>query len=113
MAIPYDKGIEICIMEKNVYQQKLDHIISLPQFEKVLLTRKNEKHPVLKEQERVVDILKTMKENGEIDDILLFNSMKPRGNQPARLYGLAKVHKEGVPMPPVFPCLVQLTIGWL
>ena len=100
LAIPYDKGIGICVMEKNVYQQKLDHIISLPQFEKVLPTRKNEKHPVLKEQERVVDILKTMKENGEIDDIL-FNSMKPRGSQPARLYGLAKVHKEGVPMRPV------------
>ena len=43
-----------------------------------------------------------MKENGEIDDIL-FNSMKSRGGQSARLYGLAKVHKEGVPMRPVLP----------
>ena len=45
-----------------------------------------------------------MKENGEIDDIL-FNSMKPRGSQPARLHGLAKAHKEGAPMRSVLSML--------
>ena len=66
--------------------------MSLPKFEKVQMTRQNEKHPVLKEHERVVNILKSMKENGEIDDDL-FNSVKPSGSQPARLYGLAKMHR--------------------
>ena len=49
MAIPFDKGIGICVMGKKAYHSKLDQIISLPQFEKVLPKRKNEMHPVLKE----------------------------------------------------------------
>ena len=36
LAISYDKGIGICVMQKNVYQQKLDYIIPLRRFERVL-----------------------------------------------------------------------------
>ena len=49
--------------------------------------------------EYLLGFAKTLKEKGDVDDIL-FNSMRPRGSQPARLHGLAKVHK-GVPMRPI------------
>ena len=39
-------------------------------------------------------------ESGDINEAL-YNEIKPRGSQPARLYGLAKVHKNGVPVRPV------------
>lgn len=100
MAIPFDKGIGICIMKRNTYEDKLSDILSLPQFEKVESTRKNAKNPVIKENERVVDELKKLMKDGKIDEGL-FEKLKPLGSHPARLYGLAKVHKTSVPTRPV------------
>ena len=37
-------------------------------------------------------MLKELKESEEIDEYL-FDKLKPIGSQPARLYGMAKVHK--------------------
>ena len=48
MAIPFDKGIGICLMSSKTYIKKLCEIIHLSQFKKVLPTRKNAKHPLLK-----------------------------------------------------------------
>ena len=100
LAIPFDKGIGICIMKKESYHEKMDNIINLPQFEKVDNTRKNAKHPVLKEEERVTNILKNLFQEGKLDQAL-YERMRPKGSQPARLYGLAKVHKKNIPVRPV------------
>ena len=56
--------------------------------------------PVFKEQERIMEKLKAMKEGGKIDE-KTYNRLWPTGSQPARLYGLAKVHKDVVPLRPV------------
>ena len=87
-------------MKSETYIQKLDTILELPQFEKVINSRKNAKHPVLKEEERIVTLLKELKAKGCIDDNL-YKKLKPRGSQPARIYGLAKVHKTTIPLRPV------------
>ncbi len=100
LAVPFDKGIGICVMKKEAYHSKLDAILQLPQFKKVITTRKNAKHIVLKEEERVAESLKKMKQDGRIGEEL-FQKLKPVGSQPARLYGLAKVHKKDVPVRPV------------
>ena len=44
LAIPFDKGVGICIMSKEQYETKLDAIINLPQFEEVVVTQKNGEH---------------------------------------------------------------------
>ena len=100
LAIPFDKGIGICVMKKETYHMKMDSIINLPQFEKVQKKRKNEKHPVIKEEERIISILKTLNKEGKINHTL-YEKLKPRGSQPARLYGLAKIHKPNTPVRPV------------
>ena len=100
LAVPFDKGIGICIKKKSTYNNKMETIIKLPQFEKMEKKRKNEKHPVLKEEERIGNILKALKEEGKIDEEL-YQTLRPRGSQPARLYGLAKVHKKSTPVRPV------------
>ena len=100
LAVPFDKGIGICVMDISTYNSKMNTITGLPQFQKVVKTRKNEKHPVLKEEERIVSTLKALKDQGKISETL-FNKLKPRGSQPPRLYGLAKVHKNNIPMRPV------------
>ena len=100
LAVPFDKGIGIVVMKKEAYHSKLDVILKLPQFEKVVTTRRNAKHIILKEEERIVECLKKMKQDGRIDEEL-FQKLKPVGSQPARLYGLGKVHKKDVPVRPV------------
>ena len=100
LAIPYDKGVGICVMKKKTYFSKMDKIIDLPQFEKVTKDRSNAKNPILKEEERVTKILLDLKNKEKISENL-YNQLKPRGSQPARLYGLAKVHKSDTPMRPV------------
>ena len=100
LAVPFDKGIGICVMKQEAYHSKLDAILQLPQFQKISSTRKNAKHPVLKEQERVQHILKQMKHDGRISESL-YEKLKPTGSQPPRIYGLAKIHKNNIPVRPV------------
>ena len=100
VAVPFDKGIGICIMKREMYQKKLDVILNLPQFEKVTQTRKNAKNAVLKEEERILSTLKQLRNDGKINGEL-FEKLKPIGSQPARIYGLAKIHKQSVPVRPV------------
>ena len=100
LAVPFDKGIGICVMKREDYESKLDNIINLPQFEKITSTRKNAKLPILKEEERIITALKRLHEEDNIS-AELYDKLKPKGSQPARLYGLAKVHKAAVPVRPV------------
>ena len=100
LAVPFDKGIGICIMTIESYREKMDNILKLTQFEKINVTRKNAKNPIIKEEERVCSILKKMKEENKITE-KLYDKLRPVGSQPPRLYGLAKVHKENCPMRPV------------
>ena len=100
LAIPFDKGVGICVIKRSMYNEKLDAIIHLPQFEKVVKGSKNAKHPILKEVERIVQSLKKLQDEGRIDENL-YRKLKPRGSQPVRLHGLAKVHKNVIPLRPV------------
>ena len=100
LAVLFDKGVGICIMKKETYFEKMKKILESPQFKKYVKPRKNAKNPVIKEEERVQGILRNLLESGKIDEAL-HNQLKPRGSQPPRLYGLAKVHKNNVPMRPV------------
>ena len=58
------------VMKTESYTKKLEDIINLPQFEKVTQQRKNKKHPILKEEERVLNMLKRLKQQGKIGDSL-------------------------------------------
>ena len=49
-AVPFDKGVGICLMNAEKYNNKMDSLLQLPQFEKMEKKRKNAKHPVLKEE---------------------------------------------------------------
>jgi len=56
-------------------------IINLPQIEEVVTVRK--KHPVLKEEERIVNISKQLHKDNEISEAM-FKRLKPVGSQHAR-----------------------------
>ena len=100
LAIPFDKGTGICVMKKDTYILKLKDILDLEQFEKVIMTRKNGREMCLKEEDRVNSLLHSLHANAKIDDEL-YKDLKSTGGQLPRLYGLAKVHKQNVPLRPV------------
>ena len=100
LALPFDKGTGICLMKKEVYISKLNDILELKQFSKVTVTRKNGKDLCFKEEERVNTALKELMDAGKIDENL-YTELRSTGGQLPRLYGLAKVHKENVPLRPV------------
>ena len=100
LAVPFDKGVGFCIMKKSTYDRKLAEIYNLPQFEKYKPPRKNAKNLILKEEEIVCEALEELKKENKISE-KLFNKLKPIGSQPPRLYGLAKIHKNNVPLRPV------------
>ena len=108
LAVPFDKGIGICLMKTTTYNQKIMDILNLPQFEKVVSTRTNAKNPVLKEEEKICKLLESLRKENKISEAL-FSKLKPIGSQPPRLYGLAKIHKNGVPIRPVLSCQDRLT----
>ena len=119
LAVPFDKGIGICVMKKEAYHTKLNKILDLPQFQKITANRKNAKNPILKEHDRVVNILKKLYKKGRIDNEL-YRKLRPSGSQPPRLYGLAKVHKKGIPVRPVlsmpgsaYHAVAQQVADWL
>ena len=51
-------------------------------------------------ENRINKELKGLKDNNEIDENL-YQRLRCSGTLPARLYGLAKVHKENTPLRPV------------
>ena len=55
---------------------------------------------MIKEEERINIDLKKLCQEGRFDDDLR-KKLKSTGAKPARIYGLAKVHKEDVPLRPI------------
>ena len=100
LAVPFDKGVGICLMRRETYEKKMSDILKLDQFAKLEKPRKNSKEWAIKEQERINEALKHLKMEGKISEELV-EKLKSKGGQPPRLYGLAKVHKTGIPMRPV------------
>ena len=97
LAVPYDKGTGFCLMKAETYNHKVKKLLEGPQF--VPLAPKK-KDLTLTEEDRVCNVLKTLQSDGKIDKEL-FQAVKPIGSQPARFYGLAKVHKKDIPLRPI------------
>ena len=74
--------------------------MSLPQFKKYVPKRKDANNPVILGHLRIDKELKDLKKEGKID-LAMYNKLHTVGSQPGRLYGLAKVHKDIIPLRPV------------
>ena len=96
----FDKGTGVCVLDKSDYFSKLDVIINdTSKFERVVTTRSNAKHPILKRQESVRDSINNLlKEHVSTDK---YKKLVPKGSGPGKLYGMCKIHKKDNPMRPV------------
>ena len=82
------------------------------QFLKIDKFRKNGKLPPIKDDERLSILLKNLVKNKDIPETL-GNCLRTVGSQPAKLYGLPKVHKKDISMRPVLSMVntAQYTIA--
>ena len=84
-------------MKKETYKKKLKDLLQAEQFsEKKNLTDS----VIMKIEKDISKELLAMKKKDEISEAF-YNRLRSTGAQPARLYGLAKVHKQGTPLRPV------------
>ena len=97
LAVPFDKGVDFCVMEKETYEKKLKNLLQAEQFSE----RKNLTDSLIMKIEKDINReLLAMKKKDEISKAM-YTRLRSTGTQPARLYELAKVHKQGTPLRPV------------
>ena len=97
LAVPFDKGVGRCVMKKETYEKKLKDLLQAEQFkEKKNLTDS----VIIKIEKDISKELLAMEKKDEISEPLYIR-WRSTGAQPPRLYGLAKVRKQGTLLRPV------------
>ena len=99
VLVPADKGRATVSMDKEEYTQKMKRI--LDDADKYRIIKRD---PTLKIEKKITESLKHLRKEGYIDDRLC-DSLTPRYSEPPQIYGLPKVHKDGVPMRPIVSCI--------
>ena len=96
LAVSFDNGVGFCVMKKETYEKKLKDLLQAEQFsERKHLTDS----VIMKIEKDISKELLTMKKKDEISEAM-YNRLRSMGAQPARLYGLAKRHKQDTSLRP-------------
>ena len=95
LILPADKGRVTVVMDKTDYHDKMDELVNDKQTYEVL---KRDPTPAL--QRKLSSKLLQLKKADAID-IRRYNRLRCPVPQPAKLYGLPKLHKPNVPMRPI------------
>ena len=82
-----DKGNGIVILNRTAYDNGLFRIINDSSKFKPI-----SKDPTLTRESRLQRFLRDLKKQGKLENVL-YDSIYPNGSQPARIYGLPKLHK--------------------
>ena len=98
-----DKGSGVVIMNKSDHLNKLHSI--LDDSSKFQKSNSTKDHIEINEQ-RMVECLKRLKGQGAINEIL-YEDLRPHGTITPRLYGLPKIHKQGIPLRQSLTCLTH------
>ena len=105
VLVPADKGRATVIMDREEYTRKMKLILN--DADKYRIVKCD---PTLKIERETTKSLKHLRKEGYIDDRLC-DSLTPRYSERLQMYGLPKVHKDGVPMRPIVSCIGSQTYG--
>ncbi|CAF1613296.1 unnamed protein product, partial [Didymodactylos carnosus] len=100
-----DKGRGAVILDKMQYINKVETILN----DNTKLTRLD-KDPTITRENSLTTLLREIKNEGYITE-QEYQRIRPVGSIPARLYGLPKTHKIGVPIRPIISCLQSYNYG--
>ena len=90
-----DNGRGIVLMDKDDYDNKMLNILNDQNTFKIM-----EVDETIKQEDKLIRKLKQLKDDGFINE-KEYNYCRSTGSQPARIYGLPKIHKTGVPLRPI------------
>ena len=82
-------------MNKEEYIQKMEAIIDDESKYRVV-----KRDPTTRTENKITDAMKRLLSQGFISD-RMYDRLAPRYTNPPQLYGLPKIHKDGVPMRPI------------
>ena len=100
----FDKGNGIVVDDKAKYLEKMNDFLSdHSKFVNYVPCRRSSKDPFILEEDRFNRKINTLNAKFHLPEFIL-KQIKAKGSQPARLYGLPKVHKNAVD-PPYRPIL--------
>ena len=95
VILTVDKGVAIVIMDKKEYQDKAKALLEDQGTYQALKT-----DPTGRLKSKMINLLKKIKSEGGIDDIL-YKKLYPTGAVTPKFYGLPKIHKDGIPLRPI------------
>ena len=88
--LPADKGNATVVLNTSDYKQKISSLLQDPAY------RKLTKDPTDSIKRKTTALLKKSSLTEEARQ-----QLGPAGSRPPRLYGLPKIHKEGIPLRPI------------
>lgn len=95
-----DKGKGVVILNRSAYLCKMKHIID--DKSKFKIIKCDIFTAILKLEDKLNRILRSIKEN---IGTTIYNSLFASGSVPGILYGLPKIHKDGVPLRPIISAI--------
>ena len=96
--LPADKGKATVMMTREDYDTKMRGMLSTATYKQL------KKDPTATQEGRLSRKLKELEKKGEISGGL-YHRLRPSGSQPARIYGLPKIQKDGIPLRPIVSCI--------
>ena len=91
LILTADKGVALVVMDKEDYVQKAKELLDQPTYRTIPID------PTTKYKNKLVNLLKAIKTEGEIDEAL-YKRLYPSGAGSPKFYGLLKIHVEGIPL---------------
>ena len=94
LILTADKGVTLVVMDKEDYVQKAKELLDQPTYRTIT------NDPTTKYKNKLVNLLKAIKTEGEIHEAL-YKRLYPTGAGSPKFYGLPKIYKEGIPLRPI------------
>ena len=96
--LPADKGNATVVMEREEYDSKMMELLLTSTY------RELPKDPTQTMKNKISCTLRKYRKSKELPKTL-YDSLRPSGCQPPRIYGLPKIHNPSVPLRPIVSCI--------
>ena len=91
MILPADKGKATVVMDTSKYQTQIEGLLADTNTYTPLT-----KAPTNRYKDKLIKLLKEWKQQGKISQQLYWR-LYPNADEPPKLYGTPKIHKQGAP----------------